>query len=260
MTLTTSTPSGSILEVLRGERTERPPRDTEAATGLRAILEDGLAEARGRFTYSAPLVITVSNVVRRADAIDIARAPIGRLRGALVAQLVRLIAVGHRSDDAFADALAAWLVDQPSRELCSALDDLDADARARLATEVSAHAATLTRALAPVPATWSVRTALRSRLPLAGGSVVLSDVVDLVIGSSTESTASTVLVDVTTSPIGTSTARLLRFHALVHTLRTSVAPWRVALFSTATGELASADVDVTVLGAAVDDVLAVARR
>ncbi len=260
MTLTTTTPSGSILEVLRGERAERPPRDTETASGLRAILEDGLGEVRDRFTRTSPLVITAANVVRHADAIDIARAPIGRLRGALVAELVRLIAVGHRSDDAFDDALRAWGVDQPSRDLRSVLDDLDADGRARLATEVSAHAATLTRALTPVPATWSVHTALRSRLPLAGGAVVLSDVIDLVIGTSTESTASTVLVDVTTSPIGTSAARLMRFHALVHTLRTSVTPWRVAMFSTATGELASDDVDVTVLGAALDDVLAAARR
>ncbi len=260
MTLTTSTPCGSILEVLRGERAERPPRDTETATGLRAILEDGLAEVSDRFSRTSPLVITAANVVRHADAIDIARAPIGRLRGALVAQLVRLIAVGHRSDNAFDDALRAWRVDRPSRELRSTLDDLDADGRARLATEVSAHAATLARALATVPAAWSVRTALRSRLPLAGGAVVLSDVIDLVIGNSTESTASTVLVDVTTSPIGTSAARLMRYHALVHTLRTSVTPWRVAMFSTATGELASDDVDVTVLGAAVDDVLMVVRR
>ncbi len=260
MTLTTTTPAGSILEVLRGERAARPPRDSESATGLRAILEDGLGEVSNRFTRTSPLVITAANVVRHADAIDIARAPIGRLRGALVAQFVRLIAVGHRSDNAFGDALRAWCVDQSSLELRGILDDLDADGRARLATEVSAHAATLTRALATVPATWSVRTALRSRLPLTGGAIVLSDVVDLVIGSSTESTASTVLVDVTTSPIGSSAERLLRFHALVHTLRTSVAPWRVAMFSTATGELVSDDVDVTLLGAAVDDVLAVARR
>lgn len=259
MTLTTI-PSGSILEVLRANRAERPRRDTETAASLRAILEDGLAEIRLRATRATPLVVSAASVVRHADAIDIARAPIGRLRGALVAQLVRLIAVGHRSDDAFDDALRAWRVDRPPLDLLRALDDLDGDGRARLATEVSAHAATLRRALATVPASWPLRSAVRVRLPLAGGAVVLSDAVDLVIGASTDATASTVLLDVTTSPIGASAARLMRFHALVHGLRTSVLPWRVAMFSTATGELASDDVDVTLLGAAVDDVLGVVRR
>ena len=260
MTLTTTTPTGSILEVLRGNRSERPRRDTETAAGLRAILEDGLYETRTLATRTSPLVVSAASVVRHADAIDIARAPIGRLRGALVAELVRLIVVGHPSADAFNDALGAWRLDQPSRDLLNTLDDLDADGRARLATEVSAHGATLGRALATVPGAWSVRTAVRARLALAGGAVVLSDTVDLVIGTSTDATASTVLLDVTTSPIGTSAARLMRFHALVHCLRTSVMPWRVAMFSTATGELASEDVDVTMLGAAVDDVLHVVRR
>ncbi len=259
MTLTTTTPTGSILEVLRGNRSERPRRDTDTATGLRAILEDGLYETRSVATFASPLVVSAANVVRHADAVDIARAPIGRLRGALVAELVRLIAVGHPSDDAFEDALRAWRVDQPSRDLVNTFDDLDADARARLASEVNAHGATLGRALATVPGAWSLRTAVRVRLPLAGGAVVLSDVVDLVIGASTDATASTVLLDVTTSPIGTSSARLMRFHALSHCLCTSVMPWRVAMFSTATGELASDDVDVTMLGAAVDDVLHAVR-
>ena len=259
MTLTT-TPAGSILEALRGDRTERPRRDTETATGLRAILEDGLGELGGRLSRTAPLVLNAASVVRRDDAIDIARAPMGRLRGALVAQLVRLGAVGHRSDHAFDDALRAWLVDQPGRELLSIYDDLDADSRARLATEVSAHGATLGRALAAVPGAWTVRTAVRTRLPLANSAVVLTDSVDLVVGASRDDVASTVLLDVTTSPIGSSTARLLRFHALVQCLRTAVVPWRVAMFSTATGELASDDVDVTLLGAAVDDVLRVVRQ
>ncbi len=259
MTLTT-TPTGSILEALRGDRSERPRRDTETAAGLRAILEDGLCELGDRLSRSAPLVVTAASVVRRDDAIDIARAPMGRLRGALVAQLVRLGALEHRSDNAFIDALRAWRVDQPAADLLQVFDDLDADGRARLATEVCAHGATLDRALGAVPAAWSVRTAVRTRLPLANGAVVLRDTVDLVVGASRDDTASTVLVDVTTSPIGSSAARLLRYHALAQCLRTSVVPWRVAMFSTATGELVTADVDVTLLGAAVDDVLGVVRQ
>ncbi len=256
----TTTPARSILEDLRGDRSERPPRDIETAAGLRATLDAELLAIRSVPARTSPLVISASDVTHHGDAVDITHATSGRLRGALIGQLIRLVAVGHEIIDPFDDALRAWRLDSPSPTLIAAYADLDANGRARLATDVAAHAASLRRALADVPSAWAVRTAVRARVPLAGGVVVLHDVVDLVVGSYCDASSSTVLLDVTTSPIGRSATSLLGFHAFVHCLRTSVVPLRVAIFSTATGELISRDVDETWLELAANDVLDVARR
>jgi hypothetical protein len=71
---------------------------------------------------------------------------------------------------------------------------------------------------------WMPRTSLRAYQRLAGGNVVLRDVVDLMVGTTASVEASVVLLDVTTSPLGESAERVMRYHALVQTLRTSVAP------------------------------------
>jgi hypothetical protein len=83
----------------------------------------------------------------------------------------------------------------------------------------------------------------------------LRDVVDLAVGSTHADVASVALVDVTTSPLGTSAERVMRFHALLETLRTSVVPLRTSIFSSATGELWTLDVDRELLMRGVDDVV-----
>jgi hypothetical protein len=67
------------------------------------------------------------------------------------------------------------------------------------------------------------------------------------------------LLDVTTSPLGEGAERVMRYHALVQTLRTSIVPLRTSMFSTATGELWSANVDDELLSRAVGDVLETLR-
>jgi hypothetical protein len=47
----------------------------------------------------------------------------------------------------------------------------------------------------------------------------------------------------------------MRFHALMHTLRTSVMPLRTCTFSSATGEMWIRDVDYELLARSVQDVL-----
>jgi hypothetical protein len=84
---------------------------------------------------------------------------------------------------------------------------------------------------------------------------VLRDVVDLMVGTTTGEVASVALLDVTTSPLGEGAERVMRYHALVQTLRTSIAPLRTSMFSTATGELWSTDVNDELLQRSVADVL-----
>jgi hypothetical protein len=64
-----------------------------------------------------------------------------------------------------------------------------------------------------------------------------------------------VLLDVTTSALDEGAERVMRYHALVQTLRTSIVPLRTSMFSTATGELWSSDVDDEMLTRSLGEVL-----
>jgi len=250
----------SIVDVLRGDRTKRPPVDTASAAGLRARLEDGIHDIIGPDLLASPLVVRPSSMRQIAHASDLSDSTLGLIRGALVTQLLRLRLVGIVIENPFDDAVAAWRADTGAGALLASFDQLDADDRARLATDVTAHDVTLSRSFAELPLHWMARSCVRASQRLAGGHVVLRDVIDLSIGMTGSDVAAVVLVDVTTSPLGEGAERTLRYHALVETLRTSVVPLRSAAFSSATGELWSRDVDPALLTRSADEVLDVIRE
>ena len=175
----------------------------------------------------------------------------------LVNQLLRLLCVGADVVDPFDDAVSAWRFDVGTNELVVAFDRLDADDRARLHAEVRAHFSSLEGALGTIRAHWMPRSAVRATQRLADGAVELRDVVDLVVGAPSRDVAATALLDVTTAPLGHGDERTIRYHALVHTLRTSTMPLRTSALSTATNEFWTRDVDFALLARSVDDVLAV---
>lgn len=255
MTLAPVRSPESVLDALRGEPGARPPIDATAAPRWRAQLELTLGDLIGASVPDLPVVVSSATLGRRADVLDLAGSARGRLRGALVSVLTRLHVAGAPVADAFGDAVDAWLAEGPAPGLRAHYDALDADARARLATEVTAHFVTLARSFGPVPPGWDARTAQRASLRLAGGRVLVRDTVDLVIAARESDLASVVLVDVTTAPLGESAERALRFHALVELLRSGEAPWRSAVFSSATGELWSRDLDEELLARALEDLV-----
>ncbi|MGD0854006.1 MAG: hypothetical protein ABSA07_11720 [Acidimicrobiales bacterium] len=246
----------SVVEAMRGDRTKRPLIDIASAGGLRSLLEDGIYEILGATRLDAPLVVRAASLQQRFAITDLTMSSAGRIRGVLIGQLLRLLSVGMSIDHAFDDAVSAWRGDVGTNELIVCLDALDHDERARLATDVDAHYVTLTRALGEIPAHWLPRSCVRTTQRLAGGSVVLRDVIDLLIGTSTSEVASIALFDVTTSPLGEGAERSMRYHALMQTLRTSVMPLRTCTFSSATGEIWIRDVDYELLARSVEDVLA----
>jgi hypothetical protein len=249
----------SVVEALRGDRSKRPLIDIASAGGLRSLLEDGIFDIIGAVRLDAPIIVRATSLHQRF-APDLAHSTPGRIRGVLIGQLLRLLSVGMSIDHAFDDAVAAWRGEVSTNELIQHLDALDSDERARLATDLEAHCVTLTRALGEIPAGWMPRSAVRATQRLAGGNVVLRDVVDLMIGTSTSEVASIALFDVTTSPLGEGAERSMRYHALMQTLRTSVMPLRTCTFSSATGEIWIRDVDYELLARSVDDVLASVRE
>ncbi len=249
----------SVVDALRGDRTKRPLIDTASAAGLRSLLDDGIYEVLGAERLTTPLVVRASSLHQRSTTTDIMASGTGRLRGVLVSQVLRLLSVGVSIDRAYEDALCAWQAEVGTNELLECLNRLDDDERARLATDLDAHCVTLSRALGEIPARWRPRSAARAIQRLAGGNVVLRDVVDLVIGNTTSDVASIALFDVTTSPLGEGAERTMRYHALIQTLRTSTMPLRTCTFSTATGELWVRDVDYSLLARSVDEVLSCVR-
>jgi hypothetical protein len=246
----------SVVEALRGDRSKRPLIDLASAGGLRSLLEDGIFEIIGAARIERPLVVRASSLHQPFATTDLTMSSTGRIRGVLLVQLLRLFSVGMSIDRAFDDALTAWRGDDGTNELITQLDRMDDDERARLATDLDAHYVTLTRALGEIPASWMPRSSVRATQRLAGGNVVLRDVIDLMIGTSSSEVASIALFDVTTSPLGEGAERSMRFHALMQTLRSSVMPLRTCTFSSATGEIWIRDVDYELLARSVDDVLA----
>lgn len=239
-----------VLEALRGNPDERPAVDLCAAAGLRARLESA---ARAVARTTPPRRVSATSLRARA----LTSAPVGAtLRGLLVASALRLLAVGARPQPPGA-LLAAWRASEGDTPLALASDQLDADERARLESDVAAHVATLRARVGSVPAAWAPRTAVRAHQRLAGGDVVLSDVVDLMVGTTLGPSAAVSLLDVTTAPLGEEDERVARYHALVQTLRTATVPLRSAVLSTATGELWCLEVDAATLEHAVDDLVAV---
>jgi hypothetical protein len=257
-TLLDSTPV-SVVEALRGDRSKRPMIDIASASGLRSLLEDGIFEIIAAQRLDAPLVVRAASLHQPFAIVDLGTSSTGRIRGVLIGQLLRLLSVGMSIDHPFDDALAAWRGEAGANELIDRVDALDHDERARLATDLEAHFVTLTRALGEMPARWSPRSSVRLFQRLAGGNVVLRDVVDLMIGTSTSDVASIALFDVTTSPLGEGAERSMRFHALTQTLRTSLMPLRTSAFSSATGEIWIRDVDYELLARSVEDVLTSVR-
>lgn len=249
----------NVMEVLRGERDARPIANTKAASGLRALLEDGIFEQLGPAPRDTPLTIRASSLQTSVQTYDLSLSALAQVRGLLVTQALRLLSVGHEMDNAFDEALLAWRADAGSNELTSYVDQLENDEWARLRTDVTAHCVTLKRSLGPLSSRWLPRTSLRAYQRLAGGNVVLRDVIDLMVGTTASDQASVALLDVTTSPLGEGAERVMRYHALIQTLRSSTVPLRTSMFSTATGELWCRDVDDELLTRAVNDVLGALR-
>jgi hypothetical protein len=257
MAMTILAPSSplSAIEALRGDKAKRPLSDLSSASGLRAQLEDGIYSIMGKASPLTPLVVRSSSLRQNRNTIDIQQASLSLFRGILVTQVLRLLSVGVEVTDPFSEALSAWRCEKSGTDLVRSFNQLDKEQVARLEADVNAHASTLKRSLGVVSATWMPRSCVRASQRFAGGHVLLFDVVDLMVGSITSKFASVALFDVTTSPLDAGAERTMRFHALMQTLKTSVVPLRTSMFSSATGELWTSDVDYEILSRSVDEVL-----
>jgi hypothetical protein len=251
---TTATPSTvTLIDSLRDARRNPSPEVALDSAGIRATLADGIYSILGEAQPSTPYVIRPSSF--RRDVVASSYTPFGRMRGALITQLMRLMAINFPINDLFTDAVTAWRASEGASELVEVFAGLDDDEMARLATDVVAHGVVLQQRLGTPPSSWLPRTAVRSAIRLGGGGVVLRDHIDLVIGSANGIGSGVALIDITTSTLDESMERALRFHAVVETLKSGLAPRFVATLSTATGQLWRFNVDNDLLHRGVSEIL-----
>jgi hypothetical protein len=258
-----------LLERLRGRAVTRPGVDPGLAGGLRDWLEDGLAEAVGAAADDAPPVrvnkesltgalLCEAHLVARRTAPRVVTVELAR--GSLIDALFRQWVTTGRLDDPWADAVAAVGVGGDVDGIAAFVAGLPAEGRTALADEIAGQAAGIV-ARWPVPSPgWLPRTQERLVVPLAGGRVVLSGVVDLAFGGPAGDRASVCVVEIKSGRRRIDHRGDLHFYALLETLRSGAPPFRIATYYTRTGELDVEAVSDDVLVGAVQRVLAGAVR
>ena len=237
---------GALVARLRGEGAARPEVDPGLAGGLRDWLEDGLAEAVAALDAGqGPLRVTKEalNQVLVCEAHLAARRVAPRVisaelvRGAMVDALFRQWVTTGIVTDPWADALAALEAGGDGDEVAGFLAGLDPARREALAAEVVEQATRIVESW-PVPAaSWMARTQERLLVPLAGGRVLLSGVVDLALGAPSSGRASVCVVEVKSGRRRVEHRGDLHLYALMETLRSGAPPFRVATYYTGSGEL-----------------------
>ncbi len=240
-----------VLTRLRGDSSRRPVVDPGLAGGLRDWLEDGLAPALAALPPGAPSLRVnkeTLNQVLACEAHLVARRSAPRaLTGALVRGILvdavfrQWVTMGHIGDP-FTDAVAAVACEGDRDEVAGFVAALPADERHQLAEEVADHARTISTTWQVPSSAWLPRTQERLEVPLAGGRVVLTGVVDLALGAPAGERASVCVVEVKSGSRRLEHRGDLHFYALLETLRSGAPPFRIATYYTRTGELDAEDV------------------
>lgn len=246
-------PTG-LVERLRSPLGVRPFVDPGLAGGLRAWLEDGVANLAG---VRDGLAVRPGPSGGLVASVDGSRRPSFRdIHLALVVTVFRIAVTAGAPRAPFEDALAALAVDNEGAAVLEAVQHLSRHRRAQLRQGVRQAAAGVTAQWCPPPAAWLPRTNERIVAPLAGGRVVLRSRADLAMGRPSTGRASVCALrlhggDVEDDGPG---RRLL---ALTETLRSGAAPFRVASYDVDRARLTVEDVTDDHLAASVHDVLAV---
>ena len=253
----------TVLERLRGD-SDRPVVDPGLAGGLRDWLEVGLAERVGTLPDAdGPVRVTKErlNQVLVCEAHFVASTRVRRevtpdlARGSLVDALFRQWVTVGALEDPFLDALAALEVAGGQEDVVAFLAGLPAAERRRLAADVTRHAACIEAGWPAVHHAWLPRTQERIDVPLAGGRVILSGVVDLILGGPAEYRASVCLVEVKSGARRVEHRSDLLYYALLETLRSGAPPFRAATYYSATGDVDDEDVSESVLTGVLERVL-----
>ena len=262
-------PGQGVVSRLRGTSAERPAVDAGLAGGLRDWLEDGLSEAVAALPdHGNPVRVTKEavNQVLVCEAHFVASRDLSRpmsielARGLMVDALFRQWITTGDIADPWEDAVAALAVSTDGTEMTAFLGSLGADVRRTLRGELATHLEHVASSWPHPSPSWLARTQERLIVPLAGGQVVLSGVIDLALGAPSSGRASVCIVEVKSGRRRIEHRGDLHLYALLETLRSGAPPFRIATFYTATGELDVEPVGRDALTSALHRVLAAGQR
>ncbi len=223
-----------LLDSLRGQKANRQLVDVGLAGGLRAWLNDACFQARD--ASETPLVITKKMVVGGRKSLP-STLTYAFVRGALVATLFRLFVTSGKSENPFADACAVLFSEPQHQETANFVATLAARDLRGLEREIVLHARNLESRWPVLSPTWMPRTGVAMAAALDGGRVILRGMADLAIGQPNKEVPSICLVSVRSTPLHHAHREELRFLGLIETLRSGVPPFRLATYSTLTGEV-----------------------
>jgi hypothetical protein len=254
----------ALLEQLRGESAARKPVDHELAGGLREWLEDAVADALGALSPDAPPVrvtprsLTEVLACEAHQVLDEGEHPAMTVEIAtelLVTALFRQWVTIGAVVDPLGDALLALEVTGENPGVGPFVAALPRGARKALAGELERHCAQISACWPVLSPTWFPRTHERLIIPLAGGRVLLSGILDLALGAPARDVTSVCIVGVQSGKRCPSDRHKLHFLSLLETLRSGAPPFRAARFFTMTGELDAESLDEQVLQAALSRTL-----
>ncbi len=250
------------LAALRGDPYRRPQVDHCLVRGLREWLEDGVgAAARELPPGSPPVRIDRHSGRGPSSSHPQARLDVPRARGALLGALFRQLVATGRIDDPIADAVEALAAGGDEGEaLLDLLRCLTPAQRASVRREVTAAARRMVGQWGPVPSSWRPRTRDRVAIPLCGGRVVLSDTLDLVLGTAPVDRRSVCIVNLSPGADPESERQDRHFAGLLETLRSGAPPFRLATYRLMSGELEREDVTDEMLFSSVRRVIRVAAE
>lgn len=233
-----------LLTRLRGDASARPAVDPGLAGGLRDWLEDELSEAVAALPEDvvpvwvskdalAQVLVCEAHFQAQRGERSLSTALV---RGTMVDLLFRQWVTTGSIADPWAEALEAVRVNGGD-DVEAFVEQLTPEARGELVREVEAHAERIVESWPVLAPSWMARTQERVTVPLAGGRVLLSGVVDLAIGAPSAGRASVGIVEVKSGRRRLEHRGDLHLYALLETLRSGAPPFRVATFYTSDGEL-----------------------
>ncbi len=146
------------------------------------------------------------------------------------------------------DGMARWI------------QGLDEAERAELRSEVSNRLTAFLECWPPLKREWRPSMEAPVRLELAGGRILLSGKVDLVLGRATGNVAGKVLVDLKTGRLAAVHRDDLRYYALLDTIRIGTPPRLVATYYLDQGRFTPEPVTEAMLGSTVARVVDAVHR
>ena len=249
-----------VLDLLGAARDERPEFEPGLRAGLRAALDDGLADLTDELDPAQPLFVNKHGLtmVHGCELRHLAERdrpfewtpPIAR--GTIAHKAIELSMHSRRRPVAL-DLVDAALdrLERSDDSISGWLATCSEEERAEVRALANERVATFLECFPPLRSSWSPVTESRMRVELLGGRVVVSGRSDLTLGRPEGRVAGKVILDFKTGAHSPAHLDDLRLYALLETVRIGTPPRLAATYYLDSGTAQAEAITEGVLDAAV---------